>query len=38
MKEGSKNIVLCVEPRTLGVVRISAASSYGVSLASAWIL
>ncbi len=38
MREGSKNIVLQVEPRTLGVVGISGASNYGVSLASAWIL
>jgi hypothetical protein len=38
MKEGSKNVVLRVELRTLGVVGVSGASNYGVSLASAWIL
>ncbi len=38
MREGSKNVVLQVEPRALGVVGVSGASSYGVPLASAWIL
>jgi hypothetical protein len=38
VREGSKNVVLWVEPKALGVVRVSGASSYGVSLASAWIL
>jgi len=38
VKEGSRNIVLWVEPRKLGVVGISGAPSYGVLLASAWIL
>ncbi len=38
MREGSKNIVLRVEPRALGVVGVSGVLSYGVPLASAWIL
>ncbi len=38
MREGSKNVVLRVEPRALGVVGVSGAPSYGVPLASAWIL
>jgi hypothetical protein len=38
VKKGSKNIVLQVEPRALGVVGVSGALSYGVLLASAWIL
>jgi hypothetical protein len=38
VREGSKNIVLRVEPRTLGVVGVSGALRYGVPLASAWIL
>jgi hypothetical protein len=36
--EGSKNVVLWVEPRALGVVGVSGASSYGVLLAPVWIL
>ncbi len=35
MREGSKNVVLRVEPKALGVVGVSGASSYGVPLASA---
>jgi hypothetical protein len=38
MKEGSKNVFLRVEPKTLGVVGVSGAPSYGVPLASALIL
>jgi hypothetical protein len=38
MRKGSKNVVLRVEPRMLGVIGISGAPSYGVSLASASIL
>jgi nitrate/nitrite transporter NarK len=38
MREGSKNVVLRVEPRALGVVGISGALSYGVPLAWTWIL
>jgi hypothetical protein len=38
MRKGSKNVVFRVEPRMLGVVGISGAPSYDVSLASAWIL
>jgi hypothetical protein len=38
VREGSKNVVLRVELRALGIVGVSGASSYGVSLASAWIL
>ncbi len=34
MREGSKNVVLRVEPRVLGVIGVSGAPSYGVSLAS----
>jgi hypothetical protein len=37
VREGSKNVVFQVEPRALGVVGVSGAPSYGVSLASAWI-
>ncbi len=35
VREGSKNVVLWVEPRALGVVGVSGALTYGVSLASA---
>ncbi len=38
MRKGSKNVILRVEPRALGVVGVSGALSYGVPLASAWIL
>ncbi len=38
MRKGSKNVVLRVERKALGVVRVSGASSYGVPLPSAWIL
>ncbi len=38
MREGSKNVVLRVEPRVLGVIGVSGAPSYGVPLISAWIL
>ncbi len=38
MREGSKNVVLRVEPRALGVIGVSGALNYGVLLASAWIL
>ncbi len=38
MREGSKNIVLRVEPKVLGVIGVSGAPSYGVLLASTWIL
>ncbi len=38
MKEGSKTVVIRVEPKTLGVVGVSVALSYGVSLALTWIL
>jgi hypothetical protein len=38
VKEGSKNVVLQIELTVLGVVGLSGASSYGVPLASAWIL
>jgi hypothetical protein len=34
MKEGSKNVVLRVEPKALGVVRVGGAPNYGVLLAS----
>jgi sugar diacid utilization regulator len=34
VREGSKNVVLRVEPRVLGVVGVSGAPSYGVPLAS----
>jgi hypothetical protein len=35
MREGSKNVVLRVEPKTLGIVGVNGAPSYGVLLASA---
>jgi hypothetical protein len=35
MKEGSKNIILRIERRALGVVRVSGVLNYGVLLASA---
>jgi ABC-type dipeptide/oligopeptide/nickel transport system permease subunit len=35
VRKGLKNVVLQVEPRVLGVVGVSGASSYGVLLASA---
>jgi hypothetical protein len=38
MREGSKNVVLRVEPRALKVVGVNGAPNYGVPLASAWIL
>ncbi len=38
MREGSKYIVFLVEPRSLGVVGVSGALSYGVPLILAWIL
>jgi hypothetical protein len=38
VRKGSKNYVLWVEPRALGVVGVSGASSYGVLLTSTWIL
>jgi hypothetical protein len=38
VRKGSKNVVLQVEPRALGVVGVSGTISYGVLLASAWIL
>jgi hypothetical protein len=38
MKESSKNGVLQVEPRALGIVGVSGDSSYGVLLGLAWIL
>ncbi len=38
MKKGSKNVILRVEPRALGVIGVNGALSYGVPLASAWIL
>ncbi len=38
MREDSKNVVLRIEPRALGVVGMSGALSYGVLLASTWIL
>jgi len=38
VREGSKNVVLRIEPKALGVVRVNGAPSYGVPLASAWIL
>jgi hypothetical protein len=38
VKEGSKNVVLRIEPKVLGVVRVNGISNYGVPLASAWIL
>jgi hypothetical protein len=34
VKEGSKNVVLRVEPRALGVVGVSGAPNYGVQLAT----
>jgi hypothetical protein len=37
VREGSKNVVLQVEPRTLGIVEVSGTLSYGVPLASTWI-
>jgi hypothetical protein len=37
MREGSKNVILRIEPRALGVVGVSGAPSYGVPLALAWI-
>jgi hypothetical protein len=38
MKKGSKYVVFRVELRALGVIEVSGAPSYGVSLALAWIL
>jgi hypothetical protein len=38
VREGSKNVILQVELIVLGVVGVSGAPSYGVLLASAWIL
>ncbi len=35
VKEGWKNVILRVEPKVLGVVGVSGALSYGVSLTSA---
>jgi hypothetical protein len=38
MKEGSKNVVFRVELKALGVIGINGVASYGVPLASTWIL
>jgi hypothetical protein len=38
VRKVSKNVVLRVEPRALGVVGVSGAPNYGVPLESAWIL
>jgi hypothetical protein len=38
VREGSKNVVLRVEPRVLEVIGVSGAPNYGVLLASTWIL
>jgi hypothetical protein len=38
VRKGSKNVVLQVEPRALGIVGVSASPSHSVPLASAWIL
>jgi hypothetical protein len=38
VRKGSKNVVLQVEPKALGVVGVSGALSYGVPLASTWTL
>jgi hypothetical protein len=37
VREGSKNVVLRIELRALGVVGVNEALSYGVPLTSAWI-
>jgi hypothetical protein len=37
-KRTQKNVILWVEPRALGIVGVNGVPSYGVLLASAWIL
>jgi hypothetical protein len=38
VREGSRNVVLQVEPRMLGIIGVSGTPSYGVPLGSTWIL